>query len=453
MQKNMIYFHSEALILLHWQSGGNISEMKGAIILMLQENQKKYDEKAKRVGDAIALKEPDRVPVMPAPGTFAVLNAGYTIAEVIYDTSLQKIKNAVLKYLNDFDPDAGTGVGEIFAGEGPVLEMLEPNNFRWAGMPGDIIDKNSIQQFIEFPLLLDDEYDEFFKDRTGWAMKKAIPRISGLLKPLSEFRYGLGNVNMLGRMVANVFSEPDFRNMIEKLWLINDFYKEYQKKADDLRAAVENAGYPIYQGGGAGVPFDFYSDFLRGTILTMEDLYERPEDIERYIDETLPVTLENIRSQKDVNVGKHVFMALHKGFDSFLNDEHYRKYYWKHLRQIIETLVDCGKVPYVFCEGQYDRRLDCLTEVPPGKVFYYFEKVDMAVAKKKLGNIACIAGVFPSASLDWETPGQIRDRVKKLVDICAPGGGYIFMTSCGMGKCKRENVEALFEAVKEYGVY
>ena len=420
---------------------------------MTPENQKKYDEKAGRIADAIALKEPDRVPVLPNPAIFPIFNAGYTVAEVVYDTSLQKIKNAVLKYLNDFDPDAGTGVGELFAGEGPIMEMLKPKNFRWAGMPGDVIDKNSLQQFIEFPLLHDDEFGEFFEDRTGWAMKKAIPRISGLLEPLAKFKYGLGNVNMLGRLVASVFSEPDFREMVETLWKINDFYKEYQAKADEVRVEVEAAGYPVIQGGGAGVPFDFYSDFLRGTILTMEDLYERPEDIERFIDETLPVTLENIRSQKDVNVGKHAFMALHKGFDGFLNDEHYRQYYWNYLRKIIETLIECGKVPYIFCEGRYDRRLDCLTEVPPGKVHYLFENVDMAVAKKKLGSIACISGVFPAASLDRETPEQIRDKTRRLIDICAPGGGFIFMTSCGLGHCKPENVAAMFETVREYGVY
>ena len=417
------------------------------------DNRRKFNEKAKRVADAIALKEPDRVPVLPNPAIYPIMNAGYTVAEVVYDTSLQKIRNAVLKYLDDFDPDAGTGVGELFAGEGPIMEMLKPKNFRWAGMPGDVIDKNSLQQFIEFPLLHDDEFGDFFTDRTGWAMKKAIPRISGMLEPLANFGYSLGNVNMLARQLSGIFSAPEFRSMVENLWKINDFYKEYQAKADDLKNEVEAAGYPVLQGGGAGVPFDYYSDFLRGTILTMEDLYERPEDIERFIDETLPNTLEMLRRTKDVNVGKHVFMALHKGFDSFLNDDHYRRYYWKHLRTIIETIVECGKVPYIFCEGKYDRRLDCLTEVPPGKVHFLFENVDMAVTKKKLGNIACISGVFPAASLDRETPEQIIDKVKRLIDVCAPGGGFIFMTSCGLGHCRRENVEALFATVKEYGVY
>jgi len=419
---------------------------------MLPENQKKYNEKEKRVIDAIALKEPDRVPVMPPAELFPVFNAGYTVAEVVYDTSLQKIRNAAVKYLNDYDPDVGTGVGMINAGEGPAMEMIKPKNMRWAGMPGNIIDDNSLQQFIEFPLLLDDEFDEFFSDRTGWTITKSLPRNSGVFDPLERFREALGGMSG-ARSMARMFSSPEFRTMIQELWKIEEFYKAYQEKTEAINQEIHDMGYPVWMGGGAGVPYDGYSDFLRGSILTMEDLYERPQDIERYIDESLENMLEMIGRTKGINEGKHFFMALHKGFDGFLSGEHYRKYYWSHLQKIILAIIESGHVPYIYTEGKYDTRIDCLTEVPPGKVFYHFEDVDMAVAKKKLGGIACISGGFPAAMLDWSTPDQVRDAVKKIMDDCAPGGGFIFETSCGLGKCKRENVEIMFETVKEYGVY
>ena len=420
---------------------------------MLPENQKKYDEKEKRVKDAIALKEPDRVPVMPQPELYPIFNAGYTVAEVVYDTSLQKIRNAAVKYLNDFDPDGGTGVGMIFAGEGPVMEIIKPKNMRWAGMPGNVIDDNSLQQFIEYPLLLDDEFDEFFRDRTGWTIGKSMPRNSAIFDPFEKNNFSTGNGMRGARQIASMFASPEFRAMIHDLWAVDDYYKAFQEKADEIGREIRDMGYPVYMGGGAGVPYDFYSDFLRGSILTMEDLYERPKDIERFIDETLENTLEMIGRSKGINEGKHVFMALHKGFDGFMNDGHFRKYYWNHLQKIIVAIIDSGHVPYIYTEGKYDTRIDCLTEVPPGKVFYHFEDVDMAVAKKKLGGIACISGGFPAAMLDWSTPEHVRDTVKKLMDDCAPGGGYIFETSCGLGKCKRENVEAMFETAKEAGVY
>ncbi len=77
----------------------------------------------------------------------------------------------------------------------------------------------------------------------------------------------------------------------------------------------------------------------------------------------------------------------------------------------------------------------------------------MAEAKKKLGGIACISGGFDAALLDWSTPEKVRDECKRIIDICAPGGGFIFETSCGLGNCKRENVVAMFDTVREYGKY
>ena len=69
---------------------------------MTPEAKKRYDEKVARVEAAIALKEPDRVPMMPSAALFPMLNAGYTVAEVIYDTSLEKMTKSIVKYLNDF---------------------------------------------------------------------------------------------------------------------------------------------------------------------------------------------------------------------------------------------------------------------------------------------------------------------------------------------------------------
>ncbi len=418
---------------------------------MTAENRKKYDGKLGRINDAIALREPDMVPIKPPAELFPVYNAGYTVAEVIYDTTLTKMRNAIVKYLNDFDPDTAADTGFIFAGEGPGMEMSAPKNMRWAGMPGNIIDDNSLQQYIEFPILLDDEFEEFFTDRTGFMLRKGVPRTSALLEPLAML--SAGGIFGSAETVAAQFSAPKFRKMVETLWKLNDFYAEYRNRSAELNAEIEQMGYPNLSGGMAGVPFDSYSDFLRGTLLSLSDLYINTEYVERYIDEEIEKTLAMIRATKGQNEGKHVFMALHKGMDGFMSDEHYRKYYWKHLQQIILAIIDSGKIPYIYTEGKYNSRLDCLSEVPPGKVFYHFEDVDMAAAKKKLGGIACIAGGFPATLLDWGTPDKVRDAVRRMLDDCAPGGGFIFETGCGLGNCRRENVVAMFETVREYGKY
>ena len=421
---------------------------------MTPENQKKFDEKLKRVNDAIALKQPDRVPISPPPELYPVFNAGFTMAEVVYDVSLEKMRTASKKFLTDFDPDtAWAPIGFILAGEGPAFDLCKQKNLRWAGMPGDVIDKNSIQQFIEYPLLLDDEFDEFFSDRLGWTLKKALPRASGIFEPLANLMVEAGYSNLAARMLASQLSTPEAKEMIKNLWAVEEFYQAYDAKAGLVAQEIMEMGYPITIGGMLTVPFDDYSDYLRGTIESLSDLYERPEAVEKYIEAKLEADLYYLASLKGVNEGSHIFMPLHKGMDGFMSDEHYRKYYWNHLQKIILAIIVSGHVPYIYTEGKYNTRLDCLAEVPPGKVFYHFEEVDMALAKKKLGGIACISGGFRSTMLDWSTPDKVKDEVKRLLDVCAPGGGFLFATSCGIGNAKRENVEAMFETVREFGKY
>ena len=77
----------------------------------------------------------------------------------------------MLKYLHDFDPDNGTALTN-YIGEGKLMELQQPTTMRWSGMPGNPIGDNSLQQFIEFPILLDDEFDEFFNDNTKWNNRK-----------------------------------------------------------------------------------------------------------------------------------------------------------------------------------------------------------------------------------------------------------------------------------------
>ena len=422
---------------------------------MTPENQKKHDERLKRIDDSVALKEPDRVPINPNPQLYAMFHAGYTVAEVVYDTSLEKMRNALKKYHADFEPDASTDVSSMYVGEGPIVERIGSKNLQVAGMPGDPIGVNSLQQFIEFPLLQDDEFDEFSKDRTGWALKKAMPRMAGLFEPLASLQFGFGEAPRIARQLSHAISQPEVRAMIEELWAIDGFYREIQTKADKISDEIREMGFPTVRAGKSVglVPFDVYSDFLRGTILTMEDFFEHPEEIEGFINEMILGSVANILALKGSIDGQHVFIPLHKGMDGFMSDELYRKYYWSHLQKMILALIEAGSIPYIYTEGKYNTRIDCLTEVPPGKVIYHFEDVDMAVAKKKLGGIACISGGFPAALLDWGKPEKVRDEVKRLLDICAPGGGFIFETSCGMGNCKRENVEVMFETVKEYGTY
>ena len=48
---------------------------------------------------------------------------------------------------------------------------------------------------------------------------------------------------------------------------------------------------------------------------------------------------------------------------------------------------------------------------------------------------------------------NIQQCCRKLIETCAPGGGYILTGGASATETKAENLRAFMEAAKEYGVY
>jgi len=424
---------------------------------MTVEIQAKYDEKYNRMKAAMELKEPDRVPINISGGAFVYVDAGYTIAEINYDESLEKAEAAAKRYLEIYDPDVATSLSMSFAGEGPGHEMQGGKTMFIAGMKDAPIqmNENSGPQFLEQVMLKDEELELFLNDYTQWGLNYFLPRISSVLEPFRDFKVPLSHRGI--NEIVNEFSRPAIKEAIQQMWKIDEFYKNYRARTGKIDRALREMGYPSFGGGArAVVPFDKYSDTFRGFMLTLTDIYEHEEEMLTYMERFQKENLDNIRnSNKDGSRnGKFMSMALHKGFDGMLSDAQYEKYYWSGLKECIETGFACGLMPQIFCEGKYNTRLKYLADITPGAAYYTFESIDLKEAKKALAGKACIGGGFPSELLYYGTKQQVIDKVKETLDICAPGGGYIFSLSAGLNaEAKRENVEAMFDTVKTYGKY
>jgi uroporphyrinogen-III decarboxylase len=81
------------------------------------------------------------------------------------------------------------------------------------------------------------------------------------------------------------------------------------------------------------------------------------------------------------------------------------------------------------------------------------DQSDIAKAKNTLGKVACMYGNVPSALLALGTPQEVRDYVKKCIDVAGKGGGYIVSNGAFFDQAKPENVKAMVDFAKEYGIY
>ena len=416
----------------------------------MADNKKLFDERLKRVDDALALKEPDRVPCIPMYTTFPFLWAGYTMAEVLYDQT--KAQDAIKRYLAHFEPDMDAGYGAAFAGMGPVLEKFDPVWLEWAGKPNSRIPDNSIHQYLEKAYMEDGEYEEFNTDMSGWITRRYLPRSTNSLKALAgvDVRggtgYGFGALSMQ-------FASPEVQQAYKTLGEVGQMAGAYYGQlAADLAETTE-MGYPNQTAATITTAFDCVSDCLRGTLPASLDMMADPDSLKAAIEQFHPVTLASGIGQAAYSTGRFVFIPLHKGMDGFMSDEQYRTFYWDTLLRLVNGLIDAGLTPWIYGEGHYDSRIECLMDTPKGKCWIHLQDTDMARAKKLLGDVACLSGGFRSDVLARGTVEQTIEQVKQNMDILAPGGGYIFDLSDAMDDCKPENVEAMFETVKEYGKY
>ena len=136
-----------------------------------------------------------------------------------------------------------------------------------------------------------------------------------------------------------------------------------------------------------------------------------------------------------------------------MSEEQFKKFFWPTLRALMVELIDRGLTPCPLWEGDCTSRLDIIKDIPAGKAIYAFEATDMAKAKEILGNIVCLRGNLPISIMATGTPEDVRAYCKKLIDLVGRDGGFIMDTSTGVDDAKPENLKAMFEFTREYGVY
>lgn len=416
----------------------------------MADNKAIYDERLNRIKKAIAMEKTDRVPVVPFFQSFPYLCAGYTIAECFYDT--EKAKDAYRKFLNYFQPDMGIGYASLFLGQGPIMEKLDAKLFQWPGQPGGKVDPRNIFQYIEKPYLADGEYPELLSDASGWFLNKWLPRTYGALEGLKNISIPTMSAYSIPAAMVQ-FANPQIVEIAQTLNEVGQMSAAWLGEVAAFEQEMMEMGFPIWAGAIVTTAFDMLSDTLRGTIDTMADLYEHPDEVKAATEMFYPASLYGAIGQMQHANGLFVFIPLHKGLDGFMGPEQYDEFYWPTLQRLLEALISMGYTPLVYTEGKYDSRLERIKEITPGKCLYHFEDVDMKEAKRIVGKDHCISGGLSSQVLRLGTPQQVKDAVKELFDICAVDGGYIFDLSDTIDDVPVANVEAMMETAFDYGKY
>jgi uroporphyrinogen-III decarboxylase len=411
--------------------------------------EKAYQARVKRIVDAVEMKKPDRVPVFPMTGFFAAYYAGYTPRDVMYD--YDKLFSSYKKYMLDFQPDAHGSV--TTAPPGKCFDVLDYKLYAW---PGHGVAPEHSYQAIEGEYMKADEYDALIDDPTYYFINTYFPRIFGALDGFKMISPMTNILEMYGGFTGAALVPYGLPPVQEALKALMDAGSEALKwigTVVDYGTDMASHGFPGFFGGGCKAPFDTLGDTLRGTRGVMMDMYRQPNKVLRALEQLTPIMIKMGASGAKANDNPIVFLPLHKGADGFMSDEQFKKFYWPTMKAVFLGLIDEGCIPFPWAEGGYNSRLKVIRDIPKGKIIWGFDTTDMAKAKEILGDVCCISGNMPIATLSVGKPEDVRATAKKLIDTCAKGGGYIMMNGAVIENVPPENVRAMIDATKEYGVY
>ncbi|HSW57697.1 MAG TPA: uroporphyrinogen decarboxylase family protein [Dehalococcoidales bacterium] len=405
-----------------------------------------YKARVQRLIDAIKLKEPDRVPVNLPAGFFPAFYSGGSLEKSMYNYA--EMERSWKKYIRDFDGDTSTSPGLVFPAK--MLEIIGHNFHKWPGhgLPSD----GAIYQFIEAEYMKAEDYAQLIRDPSDFWMRNFLPKVAKVFEPFQNLP---PLTAMMGIPMGYVgaFANPELQEAYKTLFKASREVVKWGAAVQRINQYALSHGFPSFSGSMSGAPFDMIADMHRGTNGSIMDMYRRPEVLIESLERITPIAIKSALDAARNTLCPLVQMPLHKGDDVFMSDKQFEKFYWPTFKRILNALIDDGLVPVPFAEGSYMRRLDYIKDMRKGTIIWWFERVDMAKAKQVLGGRACIAGNIPVSVMLTGTPQDVKAACRRLIETCAPGGGYILTGAASMNKGSPANLHAVMEAAREYGTY
>ncbi len=377
------------------------------------------EEKINRLKAAVNIEEYDRPPVVATADLWPVIHVGkYTVQETFYDADkLAESYNEVFKEFPEWD-----AFGTVFYNIGPALDAL--GSKRWI-MPGQGISENAAFQNRDLELMKADEYHKLIENPVQFQVEEILPKLHSRLSSEPEKTKAL-------LKAAYYFAGLDAKTGVYK------------------KSWADNYGIPPLFQGTINMPLDWVADRLRGFMNCLIDVKKNSKDLLKACDALVPFFVE-IALNMAKGGGDYPFIFNPQHVGPFLSPKDFDKYYWPSFKKVVDGIVGAGHKLFIFFEGNMEQHLECLQNLPAGKIVARFEKVDFEKAKKYLGGKICIAGGMPSNLLIKGTTSEVKEHTLKMLDLFADTGGFIMTADTGIPfNAKPENIKVWLDTVVNY---
>jgi Uroporphyrinogen decarboxylase (URO-D) len=406
--------------------------------------EERYAASIKRALDVAALRIPDRVPVFGPYQKYPYAFAGVTFKDAMNDYALAR--QAWHKFVDYFQPDLA--FGPILAYPAKPMETLGWKAFKW---PGHGLADNNMYQYVDEEFMSADEYDEFIFDPSDFMLRKWAPRQFKAFEGFSNF-FPWRRFMWTQWMNINFQTTPAMKESLRVYVEIGDQMAEWWDSQFKYWGEVKEKGIPMAFAAWDWPPFDIIGDTLRGTRGILGDMRRHPDKLHDALEIATKIFIEYGSGAAGAEL-PFCWVWVHKSTRDFMSDAQFKEFYWPYLRKGLLALVEKGVIPVVYWEADFESRLEHIADVPPGKIIYHLSNTNAVTAKAALGGITALAGNVPNLLLLSGTPDDVRAYCKNLIDKVGKDGGFIMDTALMLDEAKPENLKAMIDFTKEYGVY
>ena len=363
-----------------------------------------YEERLKRIRNAVALKPVDKVPIAPCANGFFANTEGITYAKYIFDHEA-----ACTAALNTFEKLGGVDATQAYIFSPYFLPLNWMSN---VVVPGADLPDDAPWQVLEVELLTRDDYDTILRDGFGAFQK-------------------------------NFFETRLTVNLFEKLEPILTYMPT-------AAARHTEAGIPCICDFIMAQPFELFCGGRGLEAFFCQDLFEIPDKLDKVFETTMEFMLADYRQRFEATRPVGVWIGGWRSATELISPQIWDRFVWPYMKRYAELCLEYDVLPIFHLDSRWDRGIERFRELPAGKCVMSLDgTTDIFRAKKVIGDRMCIMGDVRADLLTFGAPEEVYQYAKKLIDAIGREG-FILASGCDIPvDAKFENVRAMARAAEE----
>ncbi|MCL1913177.1 MAG: hypothetical protein FWG10_04715 [Eubacteriaceae bacterium] len=283
-------------------------------------------------------------------------------------------------------------------------------------------------QHLQRPTMKPDEYPQFLEDLKGFTLNVLLPRKYPQL----------------------------FQNKEEDLKNLKIIVEEAASRMSGLYVDIQTQMYAEYGFFPLPIklprfihPTDYIFDRYRGFVGTLTDLRRRPDDVKAAINK---VYQERSYRFEDITL-TGIFASYMPHIPCYLSPKQYYEFFFPYFKEMISNIAAKDNKTYMLLEGRWMPFIESYLDLPKDSCLLVVDDDDIFEVSKAIGHHQVLTGGASLQNCRLQTKEQVIDFAKKVIDECAPGGGFMFSTNKAM-VCKgdfNQNVIDAYNFAHEYG--